>query len=282
MVTITNQMLYNALKAEFSKYGVTEVTAEDAYSYFAEELSNQEGFSEEMIEKCASVAFDAANDCYNELCGNPPQSSYSEDNLEDLFTSSSQDEFATWVGRGAAHIAANLKGLKQGIQYIGRKRKYLADKGEHGNKYEREAARKHGSGFMGRMATGRQSYMDRIKRREELLNKKSDLTRKDENAAKGKKLREAREASEKRAKAKRDKKGFFKRFNDDKGTFMGMGKKGVGIGKWAKQNKAQAATAAGVGAAVVAGGAYATYKAIKKRNQAKAAQAKQSAQAADK
>lgn len=274
MVTITNQMLYNALKAEFSKNGVTEVTAEDAYSYFAEELSSQEGFSEEMIEKCASVAFDAANDCYNESCGNPPQSAYSEDNLENLFTSNSQDEFATWVGRGAAHIAGAAKGLKNAVQYVGRSSKYKRDFGSRGNKFERSAydktTGKHG--FAARLREGHESYIRK---------KRTEAITKHRNTLKG--MADDRRKSEEKDKSEeRSKKGFFKRFKDDKGAFMGMGKKGAGMGQWAKQNKAQAATAAGVGAAVVAGGAYATYRAIKKRNQAKAAQAKQSAQAAAK
>jgi hypothetical protein len=269
MVTITNQMLYNALKAEFSKNGVTDVTAEEAYSYFTETLTGQEGFSEELVEKCASVAFDAANDCYSEQCGTPSQNTYSDENLEDLFTAESEQEFYSWVGSIAKGAGAAI-----GQGYKNFQRKYKKEGGL-------AVAKTFGSlGLNNLRGTGsafKKAYRDNqdesaIRRRSGGDAKKADRMR---EALKRKRSKIAEEKAEAKATKERNEKGFFKRFKDDKGSFMGMGKKGTGLKTWAKQNKAQAATAAAVGTAAVAGGAYLTYKAIKKRKAAKQAQQNQ-------
>jgi hypothetical protein len=283
MVTITNQMLYNALKAEFSKNGVTDVTAEEAYSYFTESLTGQEGFSEELVEKCASVAFDAANDCYSELCGAPSQNTYSDENLEDLFTAESEQEFYSWVGSIAKGAGA---AVKQGYKNF--QRKYKKEGGlavlKTGASLGLNNLRGTGSAFKKAYRANRTE--DAIQRRSGGDKEKADKMRKrlaysrmspEEKAAHNANLaaKAKAEAKEARATKRRENKSFITRFKDDKGSFMGMGKKGTGLKTWAKQNKAQAATAAAVGTAAVAGGAYLTYKAIKKRKAAKQAQQNQ-------
>lgn len=269
MVTITNQMLYNALKAEFSKTKITEVTAENAYSYFADLLSQQEEFSDELIDKAASVAFDAVNDCYAESCGIPSQISYSEENVEDLFTMESQDQFATWVGRAAAHVGGVLKGAKNAVKYIGRSGSYIRDMNDMSKSKsdDRRAEKRHGSGFWGRAVAGHESY---VNRRAKIGRHVYRSTRSNEYwRDKGK--NEGKEDQQKQ-------KSFIGRFKDSNGSFMGMGKKGIGVGKWAKQNKLQAGVAAGAATAAVAGGAYLTYKAIQKKK----AKAKAEAEAQNK
>jgi len=62
-------------------------------------------------------------------------------------------------------------------------------------------------------------------------------------------------------------------FRDNNGNVMGLGKRGEGITKWAKDNKGHAAAVGVAGAAAVGGAGYLAYRAYKKRKAAQAQQA---------
>lgn len=254
MYKVTNQQLYSDIKQAMNGVELNEHSAEEMYSAIHDTLQDQEGFTEELIEKCASVAFDAVNDLYSQSQGVEVQSTYSGENLEDLFAADNQEVYATLVGRVANYVGSVGAGLKEGVQYLWRRKQYARDKAL-GDSFGAKAAKQHGKGFFGRMAAGAQAQYRRNK------------------AAGIKRDRAADQEFEKRlAQKNQSRKSFFGRFKDDKGAVMGLGKKGGGIVKWAKENKAQAATAGAVGAAALGGAGYLAYRAYKKRKAAQAAQ----------
>lgn len=258
MYKVTNQQLYSDIRQAMNDVELNEYSAEAMYSAIQDTLQDQEGFTEELIEKCASIAFDAVNDLYSQSQGIEVQSIYSGENLEDLFAAENQELYATWVGRAANYVGSAAMGLKDGFQYFWRRKKYRRDK-QLGDSIGEKAAKQHGKGFWGRVAAGTQAQY----RRNRLAAIKRDRAGEKEFQKK---------LAEKNSEKVQSKKSFFERFNDHKGAFMGLGKGGGGFTNWAKNNKAQAATAGAVGAAAIGGAGYLAYRAYKKR---KAAQANQ-------
>lgn len=257
MYIVTNQQLYSDIRQAMNGVELNEHSAEEMYSAIHDTLQDQEGFTEELIEKCASVAFDAVNDLYSQSQGIEVQSTYSNENLEDLFAADDQEVYATLVGRVANYVGSVANGLKEGAQYLWRRKQYARDKAL-GDSIGAKAAKKHGKGLFGRIVAGTQAQYRR--------NKLAAIKR--DRAAE-------QEFQDKLADKRQSGKSFFGRFKDKKGAFMGLGKKGDGIVNWAKNNKAQAATAGAIGAAAVGGAGYLAYRAYKKRKAAQAAQANQ-------
>jgi len=249
MGTITSQQLYSDLTSELSGVELNESSAEEMYSVIKSELSSQEEFSEELIEKCASIGFDAVNDLYQKSQGLEIQESYSEENCEDLFSVEDQEIYTTWVGRAASQLKAVAKGTKDAVQYIGRKNSYLRDVRDEGSTNKKLWAAKNGGGILSRFKTGYKSSMHETK------------------VDRANKARENKKIMQDLGKSGESKKGFFGKFKNSQGF---MGRKGgiSGMKDWAKSNKAQAATAGVVGAAAIGGAGYLAYKALKNRKQA--------------
>lgn len=242
MYTITNQDLYASLVSEFKKSEITADSAQEVYDAMFETLS-QQGFAEELVEKCASIAFDAMNDCYSEAQGIAVQNEYAEGEVEDLFNAESfQDLYALFE--------STRRGLRAVGEQISKNR----------DKHELETGHRHlGFGLFKALKGARSAYRDAY----------------DKSESDRRKERQDRYDLKYHPEEFRSKKGFFGRFRDDNGSFMGLGKNGEGMVKWAKKNKAQAATAAAATAAVVGGTGYLAYRAYKKKKVAQQAQQNQ-------
>lgn len=238
MYTITNQDLYASLVSEFKKSEITADSAQEAYDAMFETLS-QQGFAEDLVEKCASITFDAMNDCYSEAQGIAVQTEYAEGEVEDLFNAGSfQDLYALF------------ESTRRGLRAAFKQRRKNIDRAKI--KRGGWAHLTNALDFSGAGKKFSEAYNESEKNKEETRQRKYDRKYHPEES--------------------RSKKGFFGRFRDDNGSFMGLGKNGEGMVKWAKKNKAQAATAAAATAAVVGGTGYLAYRAYKKKKAAQQAQ----------
>jgi hypothetical protein len=253
MLKITNQQLYSDIQSELSNTELTENSAELFYSATKESLSVQEEFSEELIEKCASIGFDAVNDLYQAQNNIEIQSEYSDGIVEDLFCTEDQDIYANWISHGANIVKSGAKAI--GAAFKSRT-SYAKDMSK--SALGRQAYDRHGNSIFGRMAGTYEASRRQFKKDDKANKKKADDIIEDS-----------------RHKAKQETKGFFGKFKDDKTGFMGHKAGFGGMKKWAGQNKLQAATAAAAGTAAVAGGSYLAYKAYKRRQAQKQAQSQQ-------
>lgn len=251
MYKVTNQQLYNDIRQGLDGVQISESSAEEMYSAIKDTLQDQEGFTEELIEKCASVAFDAVTDLYMESQGSQAQTQFSEDNIEELFAAEDQETYATWVGHGLNILKAGTKAVRNALRGRVSYAEHMKD-----SALGRQAVQRHGTGILGRMAGTYEAERRQFKK-QDWKNKKEaqDIIKRKSDQVKAGPV-----------------KGFFKGFSDRNGF---MGNKGglSGMKDWAKHNKAQAATAGAVGAAAVGGAGYLAYRAYKKRKAAQAAQA---------
>jgi hypothetical protein len=260
MYKVTNQQLYNDIRQGLDGVQISEFSAEEMYSVIQDTLRDQDEFSEELIDKCASIAFDAVNDLYMESRGTKPQTSFSNENIEELFTAENQELYATWIGRGLAYLNAVRKGAGAMI-------------GNTSDSYSRKVSSEYGgraerfgnsgkAGMWSRFKQTAAGHMDDVRAR--------DRAKKENIAERAEKVRKRKEDKAKGT--------FLSGFRDNKGKLFGLNG-GEGIKKWAKDNKGHAALVAGGTAALVGGGGYLAYRAYKKRKAAQAQQAAQSQQA---
>lgn len=241
---VTRQTLYDTIQNIFA-----ENCPEDIESYTSELYDRLQlsGFSEELCDKCIEITCEALD---------PNTQCIYTDNNEALFNAELQDIYATWVGRAANVVGSTAMGVGKGLKYLWNRRAYARDMA-HGSSIDKKALNQHGVGFFGRVAAGTQAQYRK--------NKAKGLRNKRANSQDIQKFRDIASGKV----TERSQKGFFGRFKDEKGKFMGIGKGGQGFGKWAKENKAQAATAGAIGAAAVGTAGYLAYRAYKKRQQAK-------------
>lgn len=266
-MNITSNILYSDFISTFNDFEGTELDPDAVYYSLIAELGDQSQFSDNLVRTIAEIGRDAVEEL---LTGEPRQEGYSE---ESVLFSATQELYATWLGRLGSRITAVAKGTKNAVQYIGRKDQYIHDtaKGDSkGTKTLMERSKKYGLGS--RFKQGYEGHMMDVhktrKKRKEELNKEAEKALAADKIDKAKKKAAAELQKKFDTQGHRD--GFTNRFRDSKGGFLGMGKKGEGFGKWAKNNKANA-TALGVAGAATAVGGYYAYKKLKKYNQEKKA-----------